>query len=439
VTRYQRLRRNTFASLANPNYRLYFGGQAVSLIGTWMQTIAQSYLVFTLTHSAADVGYVVALQTIPVLILGPYGGVVADRVDKRKLMVGLQSMMGVLALTLGVLTITGVVTVWMIGALAFLLGLNNTFENPARQAFVLEMVGPEHLRNAVTLNSVLVNAARAIGPAFAGILIAVAGSGVCFIVNGVSFIAVVSSLMRMDLGTLSPSEPMVRARGQLMEGLRYVKGEVSLAVPLVMMAIVGCLAYEFSVSLPVMASRAFHGGSETYGFITAAMGVGAVVGGLWAAGHGKTGLMPMVRTSAIFAVAIATAAVAPDLWLELVALAAVGAASVTFLSKGNTTLQLGAAPQMRGRVMSLWSVAFLGSTPIGGPVVGLVAQHAGPRWGLGLGAVACAVAALLGLSVIRRVRRTAVVESEPPVGASGGGADDLAAEPTLRETAEAAR
>jgi MFS family permease len=432
VTRVQRFRHDTFAALANPNYRLYFGGQAISLIGTWMQTIAQSYLVFTLTHSATDVGYVVALQTIPVLLLGPYGGVIADRVDKRKLMVALQTMMGLLALTLGVLTVTGVVTVWMIGILAFLLGLNNTFENPARQAFVLEMVGPEHLRNAVTLNSVLVNAARAIGPAIAGILIAVAGSGVCFLVNAVSFVAVVTSLMRMDVSALSPSTPTVRARGQLLEGLRYVRGEVSLAVPLVMMAIVGCLAYEFQVSLPVMASRAFNGGSETYGFITASMGVGAVIGGLWAAGHGKPGLLPMVRTSALFGVAIAVAAVAPDLWLELVALAAVGAASVTFLSKGNTTLQLGAAPQMRGRVMALWSVAFLGSTPIGGPLIGAIAQHAGPRWGLGLGAVACFVAALLGLLVVRRIRRTKAVELPVP--------EELSVETdAARETVEAAR
>jgi MFS family permease len=402
-----------------------------------MQTIAQSYLVFTLTHSAADVGYVVALQTLPMLLLGPYGGVVADRVDKRKLMIGLQSMMGMLALALGLLSITGVISVWQIGVLAFLLGLNNTFENPARQAFVLEMVGPEHLRNAVTLNSVLVNAARAIGPAIAGILIAVAGSGVCFLVNAVSFVAVVTSLLRMDVDALSPSTPMGRAKGQLMEGLRYVKGEAALAVPLVMMAIVGCLAYEFQVSLPVMASRAFHGGSETYGFITAAMGVGAVFGGLWAAGHGRTGLLPMVRTSALFAVAIAVAAVAPDLWLELIALAAVGAASVTFLSKGNTTLQLSAAPQMRGRVMALWSVAFLGTTPIGGPVVGLVAEHAGPRWGLGLGAVACVVAAVLGLAVLRKVRRTRVPERAESGSAEPGSIDVL--DPSLREPVEAAR
>jgi MFS family permease len=428
----QRFRRDTFASLANYNYRLYFFGQATSLIGTWMQTIAQSFLVFHLTGSAVDVGLVVALQTLPVLLLGPYAGVVADRVDKRKLMIILQSLMGVQALVFGILTITNVITLWQIGILAVLLGLNNTFENPARQTFVLEMVGPKDLRNAVTLNSVLVNAARAIGPAAAGIIIAAGGYGICFLINAASFVAVVISLLKMDTSALSPSTPAPRAKGQLREGLRYVNGQVGLLVPLVMMAIVGCLAYEFQVSLPVMASRAFHGGSQTYGFMTAAMGVGAVVGGLHAAGRGKTGLASLTRSCVVFAVVIAAAALAPNLTVELIALAAVGAASVTFLAKGNSTLQLAAAPQMRGRVMALWAVAFLGSTPIGGPIVGAVAQYVGPRWGLGLGALACAVAAMIGALVLRRVRKNEVVRL------SAGPLTSAEAEPVL-EVAEAAR
>jgi MFS family permease len=406
MTPIQRFRRDTFASLANPNYRLYFFGQATSLVGTWMQTVAQSFLVLHLTGSGFDVGLVVAVQTLPVLLLGPYAGVVADRVDKRKLMIVLQSLMGLQALVFGVLTLTHVITLWQIGILAVILGLNNTFENPARQTFVMDMVGPKDLRNAVTLNSVLVNVARAVGPAAAGIIIAAGGYGVCFLVNAASFVAVVASLLRMKVSALSPSEPTKRGRGQLREGLRYVKSEVGLAIPLVMMAIVGCLAYEFQVTLPVMATGAFHGGSQTYGFMTAAMGVGAVVGGLYAAGRGKTGLASLTRSSIVFTVVIAAAAVAPNLTLELVALAAVGAASVTFLSKGNSTLQLAAAPQMRGRVMALWAVAFLGSTPLGGPAAGAVSQYVGPRWGLGLGAVACAVAAGLGGLVLRRVRAT---------------------------------
>jgi len=403
------LRADMFSSLHNRNYRRYFAGQAISLIGTWMQSVAQSFFVYKLTHSATDVGYVVALQTLPVLLLGPYGGVVADRVDKRKLMIALQSMMGLLALALGLLTVTGAVRLWQICVLAVLLGLNNTFENPSRQAFVLEMVGPVELRNAVTLNSVLVNAARAIGPAVAGILIATVGVGICFLLNAASFAAVVFSLATLDTSRLQPSQPTPRQRGQLREGLRYVAGEVGLLIPLLMMALVGCLAYEFQVTLPAMASATFGGGSETYGFMTAAMGVGAVVGGLYGAARGRTGLPQLTRSAAIFGVVILIAAFAPNLTVELVSLALVGAASVTFLAKGNSTLQLTASPQMRGRVMALWAVAFMGSTPIGGPLAGFVSENAGARWGLAMGGAACFAAALLGLIAVRRRRRRAAV------------------------------
>ncbi|HTR70108.1 MAG TPA: MFS transporter [Mycobacteriales bacterium] len=404
MIRIRRLRKDTFASLSNPNYRLYFFGQSVSLIGTWMQTVAQSFLVLHLTGSAVDVGLVVALQTLPVLVLGPYGGVIADRVDKRRLMIALQSAMGMQALVFGLLTITHVISLWQIAILAVILGLNNTFENPARQTFVFEMVGPENLRNAVTLNTVLVNVARAVGPASAGLIIAAGGYGVCFLLNAASFVAVVASLLRIDVTKLHPSPPAPRAKGQLLEGFRYVRSEVNLAVPLLMMAIVGCLAYEFQVTLPVMATRTFDSGSKAYGFMTAAMGVGAVLGGLYSAARGTTGLRSLTRSAAVFAVVIAVAALAPNLGIELLALAAAGAASVSFLAKGNSTLQLTSEPSMRGRVMALWSVAFLGSTPIGGPIAGAVAQYAGPRWGLGLGALACAVAVVLAIAVVRRSR-----------------------------------
>jgi MFS family permease len=410
----QRLRRETFASLANPNYRLYFIGQSISLTGTWMQTVAQSFLVLHLTGSGFDVGLIVALQTLPILFLGPYGGVVADRVNKHRLMVILQSLMGVQALVFGILTLTHVITLWQIAVLAVLLGLNNTFENPARQTFVFEMVGPVDLRNAVTLNTVLVNVARAVGPAAAGLIIASGGYGICFLINAVSFVGVVVSLLKMDLSRVSPAPPTARGRGQLREGFRYVRGEIGLAAPLVIMAIVGCLAYEFQVTLPVMATRAFHSGARGYGFMTAAMGVGAVIGGLYFAGRGKTGLRSLTRSSLAFAVLIALAAIAPNLTIELVALGAVGAASVSFLSKGASTLQLAADPQMRGRVMALWAVAFLGSTPIGGPVAGAVAQYAGPRWGLGLGALACAVAGVIGLAVLRRIDAPVAADTEAP-------------------------
>ncbi|MGI8716122.1 MAG: MFS transporter, partial [Solirubrobacteraceae bacterium] len=387
MTRVERAGRVTFAALSIPNYRRYYGGQAISMIGTWMQMTAQAWLVLKLTGSSTMLGVIVALQTLPVLLLGPYGGVIADRVDKRRLMVALQSAMGLQALVLGVLTVTGVVQVWEIGILAALLGLNNAFENPSRQSFMMEMVGPEHLRNAVSLNSVLVNVARSIGPAVAGILIATVGDGVCFLANAGSFVAVVFSLTSMDASSLSPSKPTPRAAGQLREGLRYVRSMPNLAVPLVMMGIAGCLTYEFQVTLPVMADRGLHVGAAGFGFMTASMGIGAVFGGLFVAGRGQIGLRPLVLAAAGFGVAMALATLAPSLAFELIALALAGAGSITFMSTGNSTLQLTAAPEMRGRVMSLWFVAFQGSTPIGGPVVGATMAGFGARAGLGLGAV----------------------------------------------------
>lgn len=403
--RLRAFRHDTFSSLDNPNFRRYFAGQSVSLTGTWMQTVAQGWLVLQLTDSGTAVGVLVALQTLPVLLLGPYAGVVADRLDKRRLMIRLQSAMGVLAAVLGVLTVTGVVELWHVYVLAVLLGLNNAFENPARQTFILEMVGPEDLRNAVSLNSVLVNVARAVGPAVAGLIIGWGGLGICFLLNAVSFAAVVWSLTGLDLAALTTPDPVPRAKGQLREGLSYVRHEPDLLVPLLMMALVGCLAYEFQVVLPIVAADTFGGDARTYGFMTAAMGVGAVIGGLWVAARGRTGTRAMIRTSVAFGVAIAGAALAPNLALEYLALALVGGVSIGFLSKGNSTLQLAAAPHMRGRVMALWSVAFLGSTPLGGPIAGAVSEYYGGRIGLLMGAVACLLAAVLGVVVLRRSRR----------------------------------
>jgi MFS family permease len=421
VTRVIRAGRITFAALSVPNYRRYYGGQAISLAGTWMQMTAQAWLVLTLTHSSTALGVVIGLQTLPVLLLGPYGGVIADRVDKRRLMIILQSAMGVQALILGVLTVTGVVQFWQIGVLAALLGLNNAFENPARQSFMLEMVGPEHLRNAVSLNSVLVNTARVIGPAIAGILIATVGLGVCFLLNSASFVAVVASLIAMDRSALKPSTPTPRGKGQLREGLRYVRRTPDLAVPLLMMAVAGCLTYEFQVTLPVMASRGLHAGATGFGFMTAAMGFGAVAGGLLVAARGKTGLRALTLAATGFGGALALATLAPSLPLELAALALVGWGSISFMSMGNSTLQLTAEPSMRGRVMSLWFVAFQGSTPIGGPMVGWLMAVAGARAGLGLATVTCLAVALGGLAALRstsritrtRPRRTDVTAAEP--------------------------
>jgi MFS family permease len=409
----RRSARRTFSSLSNPNYRKYFLGQTTSLVGTWMQMTAQSWLVFTLTHSATDIGFVVALQTLPVLLLGPYGGVVADRVDKRRLMIALQTAMGLQAAVLSVLAITHVVTYLDVCGLAIILGLNNAFENPSRQSFVLEMVGPKDLRNAVSLNSTMNNVARAVGPAIAGVIIATIGEGWCFALNALSFIAVVGSLMAMDRSTLSPSVPTERAKGQLLDGFRYVASTPKLLFPLIMMGLVGMLAYEFQVTLPIVAGHVFHGSSEVYGILTGSMGAGAVIGGLWTAAKGKTGTRAMVRAAILFGVFITFAALSPKLWIEIVALALVGFASVQFLAMTNSTLQLETDPQMRGRVMALWAVAFMGSTPIGGPLIGWITSLAGARVGLGVGAASCFIAAGIGWYTIRHFQSRVMMVREP--------------------------
>jgi len=403
----------TFSSLSNPNYRKYFFGQTTSLIGTWMQMTAQSWLVFTLTHSATDIGFVVALQTLPVLLLGPYGGVVADRVDKRRLMIVLQSVMGLQAAVLSVLALTHVVTYLDVCVLAIILGLNNAFENPSRQSFVLEMVGPKDLRNAVSLNSTMNNVARAVGPAVAGLIIASIGEGWCFGLNALSFIAVVASLMVMDRTTLNPSVPTERAKGQLMDGFRYVAATPRLLFPLIMMGLVGMLAYEFQVTLPIVAGHVFHDSSAVFGLLSASMGVGAIIGGLWTAARGKTGTRAMVRAAMLFGLFITFAALSPKLWVEILALALVGFASVQFLAMTNSTLQLETDPQMRGRVMALWAVAFMGTTPIGGPLIGWITSQAGARVGLGVGAASCFVAAGIGWFTIRHFRSRDLVVPEP--------------------------
>jgi MFS family permease len=401
----------TFAALANRNFRKFFYGQAVSMIGTWMQSVAQAWLVLELTGSGSKLGsgtalgWVIALQMLPVLFGAPYAGLVADRLDKRKILVGTQSVMGVLALALGLLSVTHTAQLWMVYVLAFLLGCANAVDNPTRQSFVLEMVGPVHLRNAVTLNSVLVNAARAVGPAVAGILIATVGVGICFLINAGTFVAVLFALITLDVSELRPSPPAVRAKGQLREGFAYVRHTPSLLVPLGMMALVGMLAYEFQVVLPIVASHSYGGGAQAYGFLTAAMGVGAVVGGLGVAGRGFSGTKALIVSSTVFGVVILLAAAAPNLVVACIAMLLVGAGSVAFLAIGNSTLQLAASPQMRGRVMALWAVAFLGSTPIGGPIAGYVSEHFGGRAGLVMGGIACLVAAGGGWLVFRRMDR----------------------------------
>ncbi|HVA73031.1 MAG TPA: MFS transporter [Acidimicrobiales bacterium] len=406
----------TFSSLRIRNYRYYFAGQSLSMIGTWMQSITQSWLVFTMTHSGFQVGLIVALQTLPILLLGPFGGTIADRFGKYRIIFWTQGMAGLQALVLAGLDLSGHLSLWPLYVIAVSLGLINTVDNPTRQTFIVEMVGREQLANAVTLNSVMVNAARAIGPAAAGVMIATVGSGWCFLANGISFAFVLLALKMMDRTKLSPAPRSSRLRGQLTEGFRYVGRTPVVRDALIMMALIGCLTYEFQTSLPLMAGNTFHGDSRTYGYLTAFMGIGAVVGGLVAAGSRRGGPRRLVVTASIFGLVVLLAAVSPSLLVEEISLLLVGACSVTFLALGNSTLQLESDPQMRGRVMSLWSVAFLGSTPVGGPLVGFVGGAAGARYALGLGGAAALAASAFGWWALRRrlALSDPTVEAIPP-------------------------
>jgi MFS family permease len=421
----------TFASLRFRNFRYYFAGQSLSLIGTWMQSVTQTWLVFTRTHSGFQVGLIVALQTLPILLFGPFGGTIADRFGKYRVLLYTQALAGVQALVLAVLTLAGALQLWELYLIATLLGLINAVDNPTRQTFVAEMVGVDQLTNAVTLNSVMVNVARAIGPAVAGVLIATVGSGWCFFINAMSFGFVLLSLKALHRDELILTPRAHRVRGQVREGFRYVGRTPLLRDALIMMAVVGCLTYEFQTTLPLIAGNTFHGDSKTYGFLTACMGFGAVIGGLVAAGRRGRRSAQLVVTSGVFGGAVLAAALAPTLGVEAVVLLFVGACSVTFLSLGNATLQLGSEPAMRGRVMSLWSMAFLGSTPIGGPLVGFIGGSLGARYALGVGGLAALAAAIYGRLALRRQAAAAEAAAAPvrvvgvarPVPALQGGAE----------------
>jgi MFS family permease len=393
----------TFDALQIPNFRLYLAGQGTSMIGTWMQTTAQAWLVVQLTGSATKLGLIIALQTLPVLVLGPYSGVVADRVNKRKFMIVLQVLMGLQALAFAVLAATGTIRYWEIGVLAVILGVSNVFENPVRQSFMMEMIGPEKVRNAISLNSTAMALSRTIGPAIAGILIGLVGESACFFINAASFFAVIASLVRIDTSALHPTRPIARAKGQLREGLAYIRRTRPILIPLVMVAAIGCLAFEFQVSLPYMAAKGLHVGASGYGFMTASLALGSVVGAMLVASRGKVGSWALVSLALGFGVSMTLAALAPNLALMLLALALVGGTSIAFMSTSNSTLQLRADPKMRGRVMSIWFVGFQGSTPIGGPIVGAVMSAAGARAGLGVGAIACFAVAIIGGLTLRHV------------------------------------
>ncbi|MFH1330022.1 MAG: MFS transporter [Actinomycetota bacterium] len=402
--------RRIFSSLRVPNYRIYSAGQAVSLSGTWMQSVAQGWLVLDLTGSGTAIGLVLALQFLPVLLLGPLGGVITDRSDKRRLLLGTQVAAALLAASLGSLVLFGVVRLWMVYAFAAGLGFVNLVDNPTRQAFVGVLVGPDDLTNAVSLNSVLVNLARVAGPAGAGALIIALGVAPCFLINAASYLAAIAALALMRPEQLRRTAPQPRRPGQLRAGLRYVRTTPALLIPLIMMAVVGTLAYEFQTILPLLARFTFGGDAGTYGTMTALMGAGAVVGGLLTAAAGRRSPTALAAMAMLFGAVQTAAAFAPTRATALAAMVPLGAASIAFLALGNATLQLASAPEMRGRVMALWAVAFLGSTPVGAPLIGWIGEHIGPRWGLGVGGMATL---LCGLLAFRPLARLGIAGSAP--------------------------
>jgi MFS family permease len=398
-------RRRTFVSLTDRNYRAYFLGSAVSVSGTWMQRVAQDWLVLQLTHSGVALGAASALQFAPVLFLGAWGGAVIDRVDRRRLLLLTQILSAVLAAALGLVTATGLVTLWMVYALTLGLGVVTVFDSPARQTFVAEMVGIDKVINAQSLYSTVHNGGRLVGPALAGIVIAWLGVAAAFAINALSFVAMIVALASMDVGALKRVPPTPRAPHQIRDGLAYLWSRRELRVSMFLIAVVGVFGQNFRVVLPLLAQDTYRGGAQSYGYLTAALGFGAVTGALGSAARNRSSLRGLLLTCLAFGGTNLLAAVMPSFVLALAAIAGVGVTNIVFNTVGRTLMITVSDPPMRGRVMALYSIVFLGSTPIGGPIVGWACQEWGARSGFviaGLTAAGAAMAVILRESVRRQ-------------------------------------
>ncbi|KES07472.1 MFS transporter [Streptomyces toyocaensis] len=391
-----------FSSLGVRNYRLFFLGQVVSNIGTWMQRIAQDWLVLTLTGSSAAVGITTALQFLPMLLFGLYGGVLVDRLRKRPTLLVTQCAMALTAIVLAVLTLTGRVEVWHIYVAAFALGLATVVDNPARQAFVSELVGPGQLQNAVSLNSANFQSARLVGPAVAGLLITGVGTGWAFLLNGLSFVAPLAGLMMMRSRELHSVERAPRGKGQLREGLRYVAGRPELIWPIVLVGFIGTFAFNFPVYLSAFADDVFHGGAGVYSMFNTLIAVGSVSGALLAARRGTARLRLLIVAALAFGALEILAAASPRLWMFALIMVPLGLFSMTVNVTTNTSLQMATDPAVRGRVMALYMMVFLGGSPVGAPIVGWITDTYGARVGFAAGgAVAIAAATVIGLILAR--------------------------------------
>ncbi|WTP55002.1 MFS transporter [Streptomyces tauricus] len=391
-----------FSSLKIRNYRLFFTGQVVSNTGTWMQRIAQDWLVLSLTGSSAAVGFTTALQFLPMLLFGLYGGVLVDRLPKRPTLLVTQTAMGLTGMALAFLTLSGHVQVWHVYVAAFVVGLATVIDNPARQSFVAEMVGPGQLQNAVSLNSANFQSARLIGPAVAGLLITGVGTGWAFLLNGLSFVAPIAGLLLMRSSELNQVERTPRGKGQLREGLHYVAGRPELLWPIILVGFIGTFGFNFPVWLSAYADDVFHGGAGAYSLFNTLMAVGSVAGALLAARRGTARLRVLIAAAVAFGVLEIVASLAPSYWLFAALMVPIGMAGLTVNVTANTAVQMGTDPAMRGRVMALFMMVFMGGTPLGAPVVGWITDAYGPRVGFAMGGVVSALAAAtVGLALAR--------------------------------------
>ncbi len=379
--------RRSVGSFQVPNYRRWFGGQLVSISGNWMQIVAEMWLVLTLTGSALAVGVTSALQFLPILVVGAWGGLVADSVPKRRLLILTQALMAIPPLVLFGLAATDNVAAWMVMGLVLARGIVLAVDLPARQSYVIEIVGPDRVVSAVGLQSVLIHTSRITGPAMAGILIAGGSIELCFLLNALSFGGMILALMSLDRSALAPPKLATREPGAIRKGFHYVTRTPELAIPIGMMAVIGTLGLNFHVLLPLLARQSFDGGPESYSALVIAMGAGAVGGAIAIGSRERIGERWLVGSALAFGVFALLATAAPSLDLLAIALIPLGAASVTFAAGVNSTLQLSAAPAMRGRVMALFSIVFMGSTPIGGPIVGALSGIWDPRVALALAGV----------------------------------------------------
>ena len=387
----------TFESLQVPNYRKFFAGQIVNWTGQWVQWIAQAWLVLELTGSGFGLGLITALQWLPVLLFGAWAGVLADRFEKRKLLIITNITSGGLSLLLGILTVSGVVTLWMVIAVALLLGLATAIDNPARQTFTLEMVGRSRITNAVSLNTATFTTARVLGPAIAGFMIDSIGIGECFLVNAVSCIPVVLALVTMRKDELHKGVPTEQKRGQVREGLRYIRSVPVLSTLLLMMALIGTLEYNWQVILPVLARETFAGDAKTLGILGSVLGIGMFIGSMTNAAFGRPERRVLIGAGFVLGATTLLLALAPNVLIAGALMIPLGASSMAFLATMNSTLQLNAADHMRGRVMALYFVLFLGSTPVGAPIVGWIAESFDPRAALAVGGVATILGCIYGL------------------------------------------